>query len=184
MSFLLPGHNLMIVAHPDDETIFGYTQLITKNSDWTVLCITNAGNAERRTEFQKVLSTVYCIPWTIWNYEDRWGAPIDLDCEDSLVDFLVHEKYDHVVTHNEAGEYGHSQHASLHQLVKALVPSNLFVFEKSARPLPFTVLQDKMRVLELYQSQHSLNAWDWYDPNRPSESLMSYIVHEDLRQIA
>ena len=37
--------SLMIVAHPDDETIWGGSHLI--NGNYTVLCITNGNNKKR-----------------------------------------------------------------------------------------------------------------------------------------
>ena len=38
--------SLMIVAHPDDETIWGGSHLI--NGNYTVLCITNGNNKKRK----------------------------------------------------------------------------------------------------------------------------------------
>lgn len=47
--------SLMIVAHPDDETIWGGSHLI--NGNYTVLCITNGNNKKRKKEFMNVTST-------------------------------------------------------------------------------------------------------------------------------
>ena len=38
--------SLMIVAHPDDETIWGGSHLI--NGNYTVLCITNGNNKKEK----------------------------------------------------------------------------------------------------------------------------------------
>lgn len=38
--------SLMIVAHPDDETIWGGSHLI--NGNYTVLCITNGNNKKKK----------------------------------------------------------------------------------------------------------------------------------------
>lgn len=45
--------SLMIVAHPDDETIWGGSHLI--NGNYTVLCITNGNNKKRKKEFMNVM---------------------------------------------------------------------------------------------------------------------------------
>lgn len=49
--------SLMIVAHPDDETIWGGSHLI--NGNYTVLCITNGNNKKRKKEFMKVLEKTH-----------------------------------------------------------------------------------------------------------------------------
>ena len=47
----------MIVAHPDDETIWGGSHLI--NGNYTVLCITNGNNKKRKKEFMKVMEKTH-----------------------------------------------------------------------------------------------------------------------------
>lgn len=42
--------SLMIVAHPDDETIWGGSHLI--NGNYTVLCITNGNNKKRKRIYE------------------------------------------------------------------------------------------------------------------------------------
>ena len=181
----------MIVAHPDDETIFGYTQLIQRIKladskycpDWTVLCLTNGDNEMRASEFRRVVHQDYCAIPVIWDYADQWNAPIDLRCTDRLSDFLAEGKFDHIVTHNSEGEYGHTQHASLHRIVKALVAQNLLVFGCGVRPLPFDILVEKLLLLKRYESQCQLQAWDWYDSQRPENTLMKFIMYESLVQV-
>ena len=48
--------SLMIVAHPDDETIWGGSHLI--NGNYTVLCITNGNN--KKTKKQLILPEGSC----------------------------------------------------------------------------------------------------------------------------
>lgn len=42
--------SLMIVAHPDDETIWGGSHLI--NGNYTVLCITNVNNKKEKRIYE------------------------------------------------------------------------------------------------------------------------------------
>ena len=49
--------SLMIVAHPDDETIWGGSHLI--NGNYTVLCITNGNNKKRKKEFMNVMEKTH-----------------------------------------------------------------------------------------------------------------------------
>ena len=51
------SESLMIVAHPDDETIWGGSHLI--NGNYTVLCITNGNNKKRKKEFMNVMKKTY-----------------------------------------------------------------------------------------------------------------------------
>ena len=43
-------NKVMIVAHPDDELIFGGAELI-QNKGYKVICITNQDNIQRKKEF-------------------------------------------------------------------------------------------------------------------------------------
>ena len=45
--------NLMIVAHPDDETLWGGAHLIKEN--YFVVCLTNDYNAQRANDFKKII---------------------------------------------------------------------------------------------------------------------------------
>jgi len=174
---LLPGHNLMIVAHPDDETIFGHTQLANPEADWTVVCMTNADNPVRAAEFRHVV-TYYGAKHEIWGYEDRWDGGFDVDSVTAALRGQTESRFDHVLTHGINGEYGHSQHIALHNIVKSLVTENLWVFCTGDYPLPFDTLQAKFEMLARYESQCHLQAWDWYDTTNPCNRLMNWIVSE------
>lgn len=52
-SALASYDSLMIVAHPDDETIWGGSHLL--NGNYVVVCITNGNNKTRRREFESVI---------------------------------------------------------------------------------------------------------------------------------
>ena len=62
---MLPEHaldnydSLMVVAHPDDETIWGGNHLL--NGKYVVVCITNGNNRTRRKEFAAVIKQTNSI---------------------------------------------------------------------------------------------------------------------------
>jgi LmbE family N-acetylglucosaminyl deacetylase len=66
----------MIVAHPDDETIFGGRLLAERAPDgrapaacWTVVSVTNGGTAARRAEFQRAVRAAGAR-FEMWDYAD------------------------------------------------------------------------------------------------------------------
>ena len=67
---------LMVVAHPDDETIFGGAQLLTEPNTWQVIVITNGmGGEEKNKDRQKNLAKAMKISHTsyeIWDHKDRY----------------------------------------------------------------------------------------------------------------
>jgi hypothetical protein len=55
----------MIVAHPDDEVLFGGSQLITEKN-WKVVCVTNGNNTKRSFEFGSVMKLLN-LDYEIWD---------------------------------------------------------------------------------------------------------------------
>ena len=154
---------LMIVAHPDDELLFGGGELL-KEKGWKVVCITNgtaqSGNIfkpwmgqTRKEEFIKVMNKLGCR-YEIWDFEDNglscnWNKEKLIGC---LKRVLGEKNYKKVVTHNLAGEYGHVQHKEISRLLHELKPKNLHVFHlNKSKKNPYI---DKINSLfELYSSQ-------------------------------
>ncbi|WNR46922.1 PIG-L deacetylase family protein [Paenibacillus roseipurpureus] len=160
---------MMIVAHPDDEMIFGGAQLIQEKG-WLVICVTNGNNKLRRKEFQKVMKKVY-TEFEMWEYEDKWDGDFDqLRLKSDLAKVLARKPVSKVVTHNLKGEYGHTQHIALSKIVHELVDRNLYVFETSEKKLDKNILAKKQLLLACYKSQDI----EWLQP---------YIDYEIIKQV-
>ncbi len=104
---------LMIVAHPDDESIWGGGHL--QEGGYLVVCITNGRNEERTTEFKRaVLASgntplILEYPDKVNGERDNWDAVYDQIQHD--VDLLVsYKSWTLIVSHNPLGEYGHQHH--------------------------------------------------------------------------
>lgn len=113
------GYKLVIVAHPDDETIWA-EPILGKNT--RVLVVTNGSKEERREELAKIMN-ITGSKWQIWDYPDDDMTPFNEKEYEKLVEdlttFLQQFPYiDAIYTHNEEGEYGHPQHKQVHQAVK------------------------------------------------------------------
>lgn len=66
---------LMVVAHPDDESIFGGAALLSEQG-WKVICLTNGDNETRSNEFRNVMRRVGAS-FEIWNYPDALKGSFD-----------------------------------------------------------------------------------------------------------
>ncbi|MBE5959082.1 MAG: PIG-L family deacetylase [Lachnospiraceae bacterium] len=169
--------NLMIVAHPDDESIFGGDHI--KNGNYFIMCITNKNNRTRRKEFNQMLAKTGC-KGIILSYPDKifskrsqwtlWKKSISKD----IYTALNTKSWESVVTHNEKGEYGHIHHKMVHKMVfdnfdKSFNEKNtrplLYVFGKyySKKKLPDNLsslsamsddsLRQKEELISIYSSQ-------------------------------
>ena len=121
--------SLMIVAHPDDETIWGGSHLI--NGNYTVLCITNGNNKKRKKEFMKVLEKTHSkgiilsFPDKTKGKRDNWKS-CKKDIQREIKKEIDSKDWDKIVTHNPDGEYGKLHH----QMVSDMVTK---VFQKSLK---------------------------------------------------
>ena len=122
--------SLLVVAHPDDETIFaGGLILCSRKTHWTIVCCT-AESHQREDEF---LSACQFLAKESGNRID----PILLGLADSNIDCLALAKelrlytsgYDIVFTHNKQGEYGHEDHKLVHRyVIDSIANPNTWVF--------------------------------------------------------
>lgn len=124
--------NIMIVAHPDDETIWGGDHLLEE--DYVVVCITCGTNKIRDKEIRNVLD-VSDDELIKLGYPDNPGGIVSdwegykEDIAKDLDEILTMKKYDKIVTHNPQGEYGHKHHIMTNHMVTYLVNKENLVDE-------------------------------------------------------
>ena len=109
---------LMIVAHPDDETLWGGGHL--QEGNWLVVCLTNQSYTLRKNEFKSAMNMlgqkgiILDYPDLQKNIDGKnvknlWGN-VKTGMEKDLNLVINYKQWDQIVTHNPMGEYGHIHH--------------------------------------------------------------------------
>lgn len=120
---------LMIVAHPDDETLWGGSHLI--DDDYFVVCMSNGWHKKRSADFNRVLAQTgdphiildYPDVRKDWTIEGKYGYEMDMysTCREAMQSdiqlLLSYKNWDEVVTHNPNGEYGKYHHQQVSEMV-------------------------------------------------------------------
>lgn len=169
--------NLMIVAHPDDETLWGGIELLNEN--YLVLCITNgklSGNI-RYKEMNKVMEKTNdkCI---ILSYPDAYKLKrvnwekvgVSKYIKSDIETVITYKHWKKIVTHNPQGEYGHIHHKltskfttelynkdinqdNLYYFAKYYDKGHLYKVRKYLPKLTEEQVEKKMDLLDIYASQ-------------------------------
>jgi len=129
--------SIMIVAHPDDEIMWGGSHLIDEN--YLVVCITAGNNAKRAKEFLKAMKETNDIgimlgyPDKTFFRRNHWHNVSD-NISNDVTKLLALKKWKVIVTHNPEGEYGHIHHIMTSKIVtddyknKYIENDNLYYF--------------------------------------------------------
>lgn len=115
---------LLIVAHPDDETIFAGNEILQHKT--YIVCLTNGNCAIRKAEFLSMLKAtnnegiILSFPDLVNGKKSRWE-----DCQneikETIQNYVVQTQWQYILTHNPKGEYGHIHHILTSKLVSEVV---------------------------------------------------------------
>jgi LmbE family N-acetylglucosaminyl deacetylase len=107
------NHKLVVVAHPDDETLFFAGLMLTdRKQDWHVICVTD-GNADglgeqRHQQFANACKKLGVKKFDFLNLPDHYESRLNLgQIKTKLKLFPMPRE---VYTHGPIGEYGHPHH--------------------------------------------------------------------------
>ncbi len=193
---------LMIVAHPDDESLWGGAHL--KEGKWFVVCMTNNYTQSRKIEYyrmlvlagQKGMMLDYPDMYYIYNknlkkewQKDDWSHVYDAATED-IRKLITYKKWDQIATHSPTGETSHIHHLKIDAAVtKECKANNVFdklwyfgkFYTKGNIPVDLPRLSDeeiafKQRLIDVYQGEAKPIAtyWDQMIPYENWEKATEY----------
>jgi len=186
----LKGVNkLMIVAHPDDEILWGGRGLI--EDDYLVVCVTCGVKKNRVIEFVNVMHATndkYIMlgyPDKTKGQRDNWDK-VYKDISNDLDKIINVKDWEQIVVHNPDGEYGHQHHKMLNAMTTNLVKEKkkLYYFghyysKKSISkhydeltPMNDNTLKKKKQIIGIYHSQKFIQTS--FDQMFPYENWLSY----------
>ncbi|MDD3187570.1 MAG: PIG-L family deacetylase [Bacilli bacterium] len=125
----LIGYNkLMIVAHADDEILWGGAHLLS--DDYYVVCVSSGDKSNRVKEFTNAMDSTgdkfAMLNFAVYNKKnnvDSWSNDKE-EISVALEEIIKLKKWDLIVTHNPEGEYGNSQHRVINEVVTDLAKEN------------------------------------------------------------
>ena len=129
----IKGDALVVVAHPDDETIWmGGTILGNKNCNWTIISLCRGDDRDRALKFKEVCKK-YGAKAIISDLEDEgiMGVKDSVpQIQKRLKKLLKNTSFGYVFTHAPTGEYGHPRHKGVSLAVRSLIQQNFLRAEK------------------------------------------------------
>jgi len=119
---------LLIVAHPDDDVLWGGINLLMQ-SGWFVVCASHLSDPIRSLEFYRTMSFCSVTRYVMYDVKEEYTDDekesdaqfYETPFENGLTQLSKHP-WKLVLTHNNIGEYGHEHHRTVHRLVKKHFP--------------------------------------------------------------
>lgn len=161
-------NKLMIVAHPDDETIWGGYHLL--KDDYLVVCVTCGNNKTRVNEIKEALKysndklIMLNFPDKVFGKRSDWKEEKE-NIRKDIKKIIEYKNWDLIITHNPEGEYGHEHHKMTSEIVTSLYDgNNLYYFGKyyskkniekinKENKISKNELTKKNKMLKIYKSQ-------------------------------
>lgn len=182
--------NLMIVAHPDDDMIWGGGHLL--EGKYLVVCITAGNNIIRAEEFIKAMNETY-DKYLMLGYPDKTMGKRDkwTNCKDNihkdLERIINYKKWKTIVTHNPDGEYGHIHHKMTNEIVTEIYneicsdKQTLYFFGKYYSKEKLSDASDNLTPLsdDIYDKKYTIIRNSYKSQNSVVDKLQHMLKYEN-----
>jgi LmbE family N-acetylglucosaminyl deacetylase len=111
----------VIIAHPDDETLWaGGTILSHPSWNWFVVCLCRGSDTDRSTKFYNALK-IFKAKGIMGDLDDGPDQkPLDeKEVENKILELLPPKHFDLIISHNPTGEY--TRHLRHEEIGKAVI---------------------------------------------------------------
>jgi len=170
---------LMVVAHPDDEVLWGGEYLIKEGHNVHVV-VTSTVNRKTQIRYEEFLAVQEHLGFhgEFLDGRDSITSPgLESHIQQRIYTLICGKNWERIITHGAEGEYGHPHHQMVHDAVLHAVKmccrssDKLFVFEP--HPSKNHVFSEaKQAVAKLYKSQERIlfrTFGDWKEQIVPFE---------------
>ena len=148
------GNNVaVVVAHPDDETLWA-GGLLARYNNWDILCCSTPRRDPERVEgFVNAVSLLKHFSYCSLQVESPANKEL------THLNELDLEPYDTIFTHNAQGEYGHVHHKQVHRYVLANATGKVYSFGFGKGKIQIVLTSEeaelKRKALECYSNKSS-----------------------------
>ena len=141
----------VVVAHPDDETLWA-GGLLARYNNWDIVCCSiPRRDPERINDFKDAVKFLNHNPVIYETTEPSASVQMSHLYNVDL------SNYDCIFTHNIKGEYGHVHHKQIHKFVMANTSCKVYSFGFGKGKIVINLTQDEIKLkslaLQCYQNK-------------------------------